>query len=526
MKLRNNDNKSISTHHHCLCYLVGAGPGDPGLLTLRGKECLSRAQVVLYDYLCNPELLRHVPSSAEKIYVGKSASKHALPQEKINELLVEKTQAGHCVVRLKGGDPFLFGRGGEEAEALAHAGLRFEIVPGVTSAIGGLAYAGIPVTHRSNNSQLTIFTGHEDPSKEISSLNYQALAMAPGTKVMLMGVERLAAITSSLITAGMKKTTPVALVRWATTGRHETITGTVETIATIAREKQFLAPAIAVFGETVHLREKLNWFETRPLFGRRIAVTRTREQASELVTALRELGADTYELPTIRIEPVQKKEEQEAFAEVIIDAHQYDWIVFTSPNGVIFFFEAFFKHYQDARSLGATRIAAIGPGTAKKIQEYRFSVDLIPPEFVAESLLEELQKVGVENLRILLPRASGAREFLATALEDLGAIVDDIPVYHTVPELRDEHGGFQRFCEEGADMITFTSGSTAEHFQTLLKKTETKFPANCITASIGPVTSGVMKTLGMTVGLEASQHDIPGLVEEIVRYFVPVEVKR
>lgn len=510
---------SVKKQHHGLCSLVGAGPGDPGLLTIRGKECLSQAEVVLYDYLCNAELLRYVPATAEKIYVGKSAGKHALAQEEINTLLVEKTKAGHCVVRLKGGDPFLFGRGGEEAEALANAGLRFEIVPGVTSAIGGLAYAGIPVTHRSSNAQLTIFTGHEDPSKESSLLDYQALATTAGTKVMLMGVERLASITTSLITAGMDTATPVALVRWASTGRQETITGTVETIAAIAKEKKFSAPAIAVFGEVVHLRKKLNWFETRPLFGRRIAITRTREQASELISALRALGADAYELPTIRIEIVQKKEEQKAFAEVIIDAHQYDWIVFTSPNGVTAFFEAFYKHHQDARSLGATRIAAIGPGTARKIQEYRFSVDLIPPQFVAESLLEELKKVDVENLRILLPRASGAREFLATALEELGAIVDDIPVYDTMPELHDETGGLKRFCEEGADIITFTSGSTAEHFQTLLKKTGIEFPSSCITASIGPITSSVMQGLGMNVDLEAKQHDIPGMVEAIVSHF-------
>lgn len=514
----------MTQHQHSkknkgICYLVGAGPGDPGLLTIRGKECLERAEVVLYDYLCNKELLRYVGKDVEKIYVGKSAGKHALPQEKINELLVTKTEAGHSVVRLKGGDPFLFGRGGEEAEALANANLRFEIVPGVTSAIGGLAYAGIPVTHRSNNSQLTIFTGHEDPSKEASSLNYKSLAMVPGTKVMLMGVERLDPITQSLITAGMERTTPVALVRWATTGRHETITGTVSTIATIAKEKGFSAPSIAVFGDVVLLREKLNWFETRPLFGRRIVVTRTREQASELVTLLRELGADVDELPTIRIQAVEKKEERAAFVEMLLSAHQYDWIVFTSPNGVTSFFEAFYQHYQDARSLGAARIAAIGPGTEKKIREYRFSVDLIPPEFVAESLLEELKKVDVENLRILLPRASGARAFLATALEDLGAIVDDVPVYHTVPELEDQSGGLQRFCEEGADMITFTSGSSAQHFQALLKIREKEFPKHCHTASIGPVTSGVMKELGIPVSVEASQHDIPGLVESIVRHF-------
>ncbi len=508
-----------SKKKHGICYLVGAGPGDPGLFTIRGRECLSRAEVVLYDYLSNQELLRYAPVDAEKIFVGKSARKHALSQEEINALLVKKTQAGHCVVRLKGGDPFLFGRGGEEAQALAEADLSFEIIPGVTSAIGGLAYAGIPVTHRSNNSQLTIFTGHEDPSKEVSSLHYKSLAMAPGTKVMLMGVERLDAITTSLMEAGMEAATPAALVRWATTGRHETITGTAATIARLAQEKNFSAPAIAVFGEVVLLRKKLNWFETRPLFGRRIVVTRTREQASELVTGLRELGADVYELPTIRIEAIENKEEKAAFLEVVNYAHAYDWIVFTSPNGVSAFFEEFYHHHHDARALGAARIAAIGPGTEKKIREYRFSVDLVPPTFVAESLLEELKKVGVENLRILLPRASGAREFLATALEDLGAIVDDVPVYHTRRELDDKEGGIQRFLQEGADMITFASGSSVEYFDALLKNLGRRLPDYCHTASIGPITSSKMRELGVPISIEAKKHHIPGLVEAVVRFF-------
>lgn len=508
-----------STSSSGTCYLIGAGPGDPGLITVRGLSLLKEAEIILYDYLCNRELLHQVPAKAEKIYVGKSAGKHALPQEEINALLVKFTQAGKRVVRLKGGDPFLFGRGGEEAEALVAAGLRFEIVPGVTSAIGGLAYAGIPVTHRSSNSQLTIFTGHEDPSKETSSLDYKSLATASGTKVMLMGIERLEAVTTAFLAEGMLPATPVALVRWATTGRHETLTGTLQTIAAVALEKKFKAPAIAVFGEVVNLRKKLNWFETRPLFGRRIAVTRTRQQASELITALRDLGADAYELPTIRIEPLQKKEERAAFVEAIAYAHQYDWIVFTSPNGVTAFFEAFFKAHADARELGAARIAAIGPGTARKIREYRFTVDLMPSEFVAEVLLEELKKTHVENLRILLPRASGARELLATALEDEGAIVDDIAVYNTVAETEDAAGGLQRFCEEGADMITFTSGSTAQHFQTLLNKKNVILPTECILASIGPITSSVMQELEMPIGLEAAQHDIPGLVEAIVKFY-------
>ena len=322
-----------------ICYLVGAGPGDPGLLTLRGRDCLERADVVIYDYLSNAEFLRFAPASAEKIYAGKTAGQHALKQEETNALLVKFTREGKRVVRLKGGDPFLFGRGGEEAAELAAAGLRFEIVPGVTSAIGGLAYAGIPVTHRASNAVLTIFTGHEEPDKKTSGIDYKAIASAPGTKVMLMGVERLSAITEELAQAGMSTETPVALVRWATTGRHQTLIGTLGTIAGLAEKKQFKAPAVAVFGDVVNLRETLNWFETRPLFGRRIAVTRTRQQAGGLPASLRELGADAYELPTIRIEPPA---DQTPFIEAMLDVRTYDWIVFTSPNGVEAFFTAFF----------------------------------------------------------------------------------------------------------------------------------------------------------------------------------------
>jgi uroporphyrinogen III methyltransferase/synthase len=497
-----------------ICYLVGAGPGDPGLLTLRGRECLERADVVIYDYLSNAEFLRFAPASAEKIYAGKTAGKHALKQEETNALLVKYTLEGKRVVRLKGGDPFLFGRGGEEAAELAAAGLRFEIVPGVTSAIGGLAYAGIPVTHRASNAVLTIFTGHEEPDKKTSGIDYKAIASAPGTKVMLMGVERLTAITGQLTQSGMSTETPVALVRWATTGRHQTLVGTLGSIAGLAEEKQFKAPAVAVFGDVVNLRETLNWFETRPLFGRRIAVTRTRQQAGGLLASLRELGADAYELPTIRIEPPADKT---AFIEAILDVRTYDWIVFTSPNGVDAFFTAFFAAHEDARDLGGARIAVIGNGTAKKVREYHYAVDLIPEEFVAESLLKSFKELNVENLKMLLPRAAGAREMLAIELEDLGAIVDDVPVYQTVPETEDVSGGIRRFREEGADMITFTSASTADHFMTL----GLPLPEELKTASIGPVTSSEMKKLGLPIDLEANQHDIPGLVAAIRDFYNP-----
>jgi len=492
-----------------ICYLVGAGPGDPGLLTIKGRDCLQQADVVVYDYLCNPELLAYAPEAAEKIYAGKKAGAHTLPQGGINELLVAKVKQGKTVVRLKGGDPFVFGRGGEEAESLAEAGCEFEIVPGISSAIAGPAYAGIPVTHRACNTTLTIFTGHEDPEKDETGLDFAAIAKTPGTKVMLMGVERLDAICANLQKEGMASETPVALIRKATTPEQQTISGTLTDIASKVSEAEFTAPAVAVFGDVVKLRSKLRWFESRPLFGKRIAVTRTRKQAGELVHSLRELGADAYELPTIRIEEPKDKK---AFYELVLDSHGYDWIVFTSPNGVDAFFKAFYEIYRDARDIGAARIAAIGPATAERVRNYRLTVDLQPEKFVAESLLAELQKeTSVENLKFLLPRAEGAREMLATELSKLGAIVDEAVAYRTVPETEDVSGGIRRFREEGADLITFTSSSTAENFMEL----KLPMPAGLRTASIGPVTSKTMKTLGLKVDIEAKTHDIPGLLKAI-----------
>lgn len=490
-----------------ICYLVGAGPGAIGLFTLRGQECLERATVVVYDYLSNAELLRFAPASAEKIYVGKKAGAHTLKQEEINDLLVEKTRAGQTVVRLKGGDPFLFGRGGEEAEALAAAGLRFEIVPGVTSAIGGPAFAGIPVTHRQHNAALTIFTGHEEPGKPESQVDYAAIARMPGTKVMLMGVERLATITRRLMQEGLPSETPVALVRWATTGRQETLVGSLGTIADEVARVGFKAPAVAIFGEVVNLRQTLSWRERLPLHGWRIAVTRTREQAGRLVADLRELGADAYELPTIRIAP---PEDKRAFYELVADAHGYDWIIFTSPNGVDAFFQAFFELYADARSLGPARIAAIGPATAERVRAYHLAVDLMPGKYVAEEILTALQKeTSVENLKFLLPRAEGAREILPQELTRLGAIVDEAIAYRTVPETEDVSGGQKRFREDGADWVTFTSSSTAENFFAL----GLPWPTGCRTLSIGPVTSATLRKLGQKVDAEAVQHDIPGLIQ-------------
>jgi uroporphyrinogen III methyltransferase/synthase len=504
---------SASAASSGICYLAGAGPGDLGLVTLRVKELVEQAEVVVFDYLCNPEILKWAPADAEIIYAGKKAGQHTLKQPEINALLVEKTTAGKRVVRLKGGDPFLFGRGGEEAEALVNAGLRFEIVPGVTSAIAAPAYAGIPVTHREHTSQLTIFTGHEDPTKDESSLDYARIANAPGTKVMLMGVERLGVIMSKLQEHGLPTTTPVALVRWGTTGRQQSLAGTAGDIADKAAKSGFAAPAVAVIGDVATLRDKLGWFEKRPLFGKRIVVTRTRHQAGALTAKLRDLGADVFELPTIRIEPPT---DLRAFTESVVHSHQYDWFVFTSPNGVTAFFEKFFEIRSDAREIGGVRIAAIGPATAAKVKEYRFAVDLQPKEFVAEAIVEAFNEQGsIENQTFLLARAEQARDVLPDQLAGLGAIVDIVAAYRTVPETNDLTGGIERFRNEGADLITFTSSSTAENFMAL----KLPLPAGLKTASIGPITSKTMRDLGLTVDVEAGRYDIPGLVESIREYY-------
>jgi len=494
-------------------FLVGAGPGDLGLVTLRAKECIERADVIVYDHLANPEMLGWAREDSEVIYAGKKAGEHALKQDEINQLLIEKARAGKEVVRLKGGDPFVFGRGAEEAKAVVDAGIAFEIVPGITSAIAGPAYAGIPVTHRADNSHVTFFTGHEDPSKEKAAIDYAALAKLGGTQVMLMGVERIDAITREMLANGVRKDLPVALVRWATTGRQETLVGTLENIAQRATEAGFEAPAVAVFGEVVALRKDLKWYEDRPLSGKRIVVTRTRKQAGALSSQLRALGADVIELPTIRIEPPTDLRE---FAELVQDAHIYDWIVFTSPNGVNAFFEIFFKLYDDAREIGGAKIAAIGPATAQRVRDFHLHVDLQPEEFIAEAIVGEFRKQGgVENLRILLARAEKARDVLPSELSKLGAIVDEAFAYRTVPETRDITGARRRFLEEGADLITFTSSSTVENFLDL----DLAWPKGMQVASIGPITSKTATDRGLKVDIEARRHDIDGLVEAIRKSF-------
>jgi uroporphyrinogen III methyltransferase/synthase len=498
-----------------IVYLVGAGPGDPGLLTLRAKECIEIADVIVYDYLSNAEFLRMARADSERIYAGKKAKDHTLTQDEINALIVAKAKEGKIVTRLKGGDPVLFGRGAEEAAELAAAGIRYEIVPGVSSSIAGPIYAGIPVTHRSHASQLTIFTGHEDPTKPESSLDYAHLAKTPGTRVMLMGVERMMEITQELIKHGASADTPVALVRWATRGNQQTLVGTLGTIAEQVKASGFKAPAVCVIGDVVKERENINWFEDRPLFGKRIVVTRTRHQAGGLTKQLSKLGADVIELPTIKI--VEPKNLLE-FGELVQDCYTYDWIVFSSPNGVEAFFKMFYKLYSDARSIGPAKIAVIGPGTAEKVKEYHMAVDLMPEKkFVAEGLIEKFKKdEAMEHLKVLWVRAEEAREVIAEGLNKMGAIVDEALAYRTVPERDDNQAAIARMTEEGADVITFTSSSTVECFFAL----GLELPKGVKIASIGPVTTDALKERGLKPDIEAQEYSIPGLIKAIEKHFV------
>jgi uroporphyrinogen III methyltransferase/synthase len=505
--------KSMNMSEKAKCYLVGAGPGDLGLVTLRAKELIGRADVILYDALCHPEMLGWARDDAKMVFVGKRAGEHSMPQEEINKLLVAETSAGKTVVRLKGGDPSVFGRGAEEAEELVAAEIPFEIVPGISSAIAAPAYAGIPVTHRGQNSHVTFFTGHEDPEKGGSAIDFEALAKLGGTQVMLMGMERLDAITREMIERGARSEMPAAVVQWGTTARQKTIVGTLGGIAQRAKDAGLEPPAVAIFGEVVSLRAKLKWFEKLPLFGKRIVVTRTRKQASALSSELRALGADVIELPTIRIEPPTDLRE---FAELVQDAHSYDWIVFTSANGVDAFFEIFFKLYDDAREIGGPRIAAIGTATAQRVKDFHLHLDLQPPNFIAEGIVKEFEKAGgIENLRILIARAEQARDLLPKALASMGAIVDEGFAYKTVPETRDVTGARARFSKEGADLITFTSSSTVENFLNL----KLPWPPAMKLASIGPITSATARERGLTVDVEAKQHDIPGLVAAIQQFY-------
>jgi len=494
-------------------YLVGAGPGDAGLITLRGAELLRRADVIIYDALANPELLRLAPATAEFISRGKNM---AMPQAEITALLIAKAKAGKTVVRLKGGDPFIFGRGGEEAEALAAEKIPFEIVPGVSSITAVPNYAGIPLTHRSHCSSFTVFTGHSDSADEATALRYDQIAKIPGTKVVLMGTENLADWAKSLVANGMSPQTPIAVIHRGTTGRQKTVAGTLATIAALAAKEKITPPALTVIGDVVKLRGKLNWFENRPLFGQRIVVTRRTEQAGSFAQRLAELGADVLEVPTIKITTPTEKD---AIVDCLLELNSYDWLVFTSANGVTAFFDIFFRRFQDLRDIGGARIAAVGPATAAKLRELHLQVDLTPEEFTGRKIAEAFQKYqDIENVKMCLLRAEVANRDLPDALQELGAIVDDIAIYKTVPETEDHGGACERLLTDGADWVTFTSSSTVEHFHARfdLPKLAKKFPKLKL-ASIGPETSKAILALGLKPAVEAKDHTTDGLTASLLK---------
>jgi uroporphyrinogen III methyltransferase / synthase len=497
-------------------FLIGAGPGDPGLITVKGKECISRADVIIYDYLASPSLLAFAEPSAEQIYVGKKGGDHTLSQDGINSLLVEKASQGLIVARLKGGDPFIFGRGGEEAEVLIQAGIPFEVVPGVTSAIAAPAYAGIPLTHRKFTTTLAFVSGHEAPGKEKSSINWESLANGIGTLVFLMGVKNLPYIVTSLIGHGKPPETPVALVRWGTTTRQQTVTGTLDTIVDNVAKAGLKSPSIIIVGEVVKLRESMNWFEKKPLMGRRIIVTRAREQASDLVKLLSELGAECLEFPTITIVPPK---DFHLLDRAIDDIASYDYLVFTSVNGVTFFFERLFEKGLDVRRLGHIRTATIGPATSARLRQFGITSDIIPESYRAESVITAFKKEPVQGKKILLPRAKEARPILPVELSKMGAIVDEIVTYTANPVLKNADELIQNLESSSIDMITFTSSSTVTNFKALIP--EERFATlmkNVTIASIGPITSETASTLGFHVDVTAEEFTIPGLVAAIVKF--------
>jgi uroporphyrinogen III methyltransferase/synthase len=494
-------------------YLVGAGPGDAGLLTLRGAELLRLADVVIYDLLVNPVLLRLARDGAEIISRGKRTN---FSQEQINALMIEKARAGKNVVRLKGGDPYIFGRGGEEAEALAVAKINFEVVPGVSSIVAAPNYAGIPLTHRDFCSSFTVFTGHSDPAEAATALRYEQIAKIPGTKIVLMGTENLGDWTKSLITNGMSPETPIAIVESGTLGRQKSVSGTIATIAKLAADKKISPPALTILGDVVKLREKLNWFEQKPLFGQRIVVTRRSEQAGSFAQRLAELGADVLVVPTIKL---MMPMEKDAIIDCLLELNSYDWFVFTSANGVTSFFDLFFKRFQDLRDLGGARIAAVGPATAAKLRELHLQVDLQPEEFIGRKIAGEFVKFqNIENVKMCLLRAEVANKDLPDALQEMGAIVDDIAIYKTVAETEDRAGAGSRLLAEGADWVTFTSSSTVEHFHARfdLPKLLKQFPQLKI-ASIGPETSKTIRALNLEPALEAKEHTTDGLIAGLLR---------
>ena len=499
-----------------IVYLVGAGPGDPGLVTLRAREIIASADVVVYDRLIPEGVLGWARPDAELIYVGKLPDRHTLKQEEINRLLVERAAEGKVVCRLKGGDPFVFGRGGEEALALVEAGLPFEVVPGVTAGIGGSAYAGIPVTHRAVATSVAFVTGHEDPTKDESGINWAGLATGTDTIVFYMGVGNLPLIAQRLIEHGRAPDTPAAVIERGTTSAQRVVTGPLDGIAARVEAKGIQAPALILVGQVAGLREQLRWFDNRPLFGRRVLVTRTREQASALSDSLARLGAAPIELPVIEVQELDTYEALDAALGRMTD---FDWLVFTSANGMEAVRRRLATLGLDVRDLKGPRIAAIGPGTAAPLEQLGVRVDLVPERFIAESLAEALIAQGVAGRRVLIARALEAREVLPERLAEAGAEVTVAPCYRTVPRAAAGEEIRALLTEGKVDVVTFASSSAVEAFAACVGPEGLAEAMRGVTvACIGPVTAETAQSSGLQVDVMPKEHTIPGLVAELVRH--------
>ncbi|MDE2860708.1 MAG: uroporphyrinogen-III C-methyltransferase [Chloroflexota bacterium] len=500
-----------------VAYLVGAGPGDPGLITARGLALLRSAQVVVYDRLVNRSLLDEAPAQAELVDAGKARGDRRMSQEDINRLLVDRAREGLRVVRLKGGDPFVFGRGGEEAEWLAEAGVPFEVVPGVSSAIAAPAYAGIPVTHRRLSSQVTIVSGSEDPAKPESAVDWEQLARTRGTLVVMMGWETLPAIVEALRTHGMADSTPAALVEWGTEPSQRTVAGTLADIVCQGQEAGLAPPVVAVFGEVAALRDHIGWFEDRPLYGRRVLVPRTRAQAGALSQLLRERGAQPLEIPTIEIQPV---EDNERLDQALRSLDTYAWVVFVSVNGVREAFCRLERLGLDARAFRGARVCAVGSATAAALRDHGIVADLQPRESVSESIVDGLSEAGVDGARVLLLRAEAGREALSDGLERAGALVDDVAVYRTVVPEGSRERVRDLLSGDGVDAVAFTSSSTLTNLLSLLDGDISALDGAAV-ACIGPVTAATARAAGLHVDVVASESTVTALTNALVDHFSP-----
>ncbi|MCY3919285.1 MAG: uroporphyrinogen-III C-methyltransferase [Chloroflexi bacterium] len=495
--------------------LVGAGPGDPGLITVAGRERLRRADVVVYDRLAHPALLAEAPAAAERIYVGKAPSEHAVAQDEIGRLLVDRARAGKRVVRLKGGDPFVFGRGGEEADDLVAAGVDFDVVPGITSAVAVPAYAGIPITHRDAASSFAVVTGHEAPGKPASRIDWAALATGVDTLVFLMGRRALAGIAARLIAEGRDPATPAAAIEWGATPRQRTVAAPLAELAAAAEAAALVPPAVIVVGQVAALRDRLRWYDGRPLFGKRVLVTRTRAQASTLSRALREAGAEPIEFPAIEIVPCDPAPAVAAAGR--LSDGRYDWAVFTSANGVAAFRRALEAAGLDARAFGGVRLAAIGPATAEALDALGLRADVVPDRFVAEALADALEPRIAAGERVLLPRAAGSRDVLPSRLRAAGAEVEDLPVYESRRPAEPDPAVVARIEAGEIDIATFTASSTVRGCLDLLGG-RAELLREVTIACIGPITARTATEAGLRVDVVAREHTIPGLMAALLEH--------